>query len=195
MGLLKARDGIGGLVNFDVDGDGTEASPHLMKHSVAGIGLPADAAATSDAGNFTLIPLVKRLLGKLPSLVGGRIPVDTSTSTNPNDTSTIGAAASGTLKNSPGTLYACSCTNLNASTRYLQFFNSTTAPSAGATPVRSYPVYGSSGFFVLDTSQWGNIAANQGLFFSTGVSWGFSTTPLTFTAGAAVDCIFEARWQ
>lgn len=42
----------------------------------AALGAKADAAATTDAGTFSLIAFFKRLLGKLPDLSGGRIPVE-----------------------------------------------------------------------------------------------------------------------
>jgi hypothetical protein len=55
-----------------------------------GIGAPADASATSDAGAFSLIALVKRglanwttLLGRIPALNSGRVPVDGSGVTQP----------------------------------------------------------------------------------------------------------------
>lgn len=49
----------------------------------ADLGAPADAAATTDTGTFSLIALVKRLLGKIPTLVAGRFPVDGSGVTQP----------------------------------------------------------------------------------------------------------------
>ena len=69
--------------------DTTEATQLLVKAAVqnidSNIGAPADAAASSDAGTFSLIALIKRglsnwttLLERIPALVGGRIPVDTS---------------------------------------------------------------------------------------------------------------------
>lgn len=40
------------------------------------LGRSSDAAADSDAGSFSLLALIKRLLGKLPALSDGRIPVE-----------------------------------------------------------------------------------------------------------------------
>lgn len=68
--------------------DTTEATQLLVKAAVqsidADIGAPADAAASSDAGTFSLIALIKRglgnwttLLGRVPALVNSRTPVDT----------------------------------------------------------------------------------------------------------------------
>lgn len=68
--------------------DTTEATQLLVKAAVQNlevdVGAPADAAATSDTGAFSLIALVKRalqngttLLSRIPALVNGRTPVDT----------------------------------------------------------------------------------------------------------------------
>jgi len=53
----------GGLTN-------TELRAAAVAVSAVDIGAQADAAATTDAGTFSLIALVKRLLGKLPSSLG-----------------------------------------------------------------------------------------------------------------------------
>jgi hypothetical protein len=70
----------------------------------ADIGAPADAAATTDAGTFSVIALIKRglgnwttLLARVPSLVSGRVPVDGSGITQPVSAASLplptGAAA------------------------------------------------------------------------------------------------------
>jgi hypothetical protein len=75
-----------------------------------GIGAPADAAATSDGGTFSLIALIKRglanwttLLGRIPALNSGRVPVDGSGVTQPVSASSLplpsGAATDATLQN------------------------------------------------------------------------------------------------
>ena len=43
--------------------------------SVTAVGATDDAAASSDSGTFSLIALLKRLLGKLPALSNGAVPV------------------------------------------------------------------------------------------------------------------------
>lgn len=60
-------------------------------NSNSGIGFKADSAATSDTGTFSLVALLKRLLGKLPTLVSGRIPVDGSGVTQPVSISSGGS--------------------------------------------------------------------------------------------------------
>lgn len=70
-GRLVVSGGVGGGGGSS---DTTEATQQLVKTAVqaidADIGAPADAAATTDAGTFSLIALVKRLLGKLPASLG-----------------------------------------------------------------------------------------------------------------------------
>jgi hypothetical protein len=99
----------------------------------------------------------------------------------------IGANVTGTIKNSSGRIYAVSCTNLNLATRYLQFFD---AANNSGTPKRSYPVYWNGGFLVIGQESFGG----NGLLFNTQIIWGFSTTPLIYTAGTATDCILAVRW-
>ncbi|BAY23703.1 hypothetical protein NIES2100_34950 [Calothrix sp. NIES-2100] len=102
--------------------------------------------------------------------------------------SAIGTSAGANIKNSAGTLYNITCTNLNGSIRYLQLFDSTSAPSG--TPIRSYPVYGSGGFLVLGQ----DLLGGAGVSFTTGITFGFSTTALTYTAGSASDAIINVRY-
>jgi hypothetical protein len=85
------------------------------------------------------------------------------------------------------TSFGVTCTNLNAATRYLQFFN---AANNSGTPKRSYPVYGNGGLLIIGQETFGG----SGLLFSTGIIWGFSTTALTYTAGSAADCILAVRY-
>lgn len=63
-------------------GDASAANQTLqlvqLQEINADLGAPNAAAANSDDGTFGLLPLVKRLLGKIPALVSGRIPVDNS---------------------------------------------------------------------------------------------------------------------
>ena len=105
-------------------------------------------------------------------------------------TSYMGTSAGANLKSSAGNIYAISCSNANAVVRYFQVFNQTTAPSLGNTPDRSFPVYGSDGLLLLGQ----DIIGGNGIILTTGISWGFSTTRLTYTAATASDCIATVRW-
>lgn len=67
----------------------------------AALGAPADAAATTDAGTFSLIALFKRLLGKLttqlPAALGPQTAATSLSVTRPTTTATLqtGATATG----------------------------------------------------------------------------------------------------
>lgn len=153
-------------------------------------------AEFGDVTAHTKIDLVRTTLtAQLPTaLSNGRLATESSlVTTAPLRYSAMGTAVSANIKNTQGSLFTIACTNLAAATRYLQLFNLTTTPSGGATPFRSYPVF-AGGFFVLESPFWGSIDTGVGLFFSTGISFGFSTTPLVYTAGSASDCIFEASY-
>ena len=102
--------------------------------------------------------------------------------------SRIGTTVTANIKATAGSLYSLTCTNLNASIRYLLLFDST--GSTAGTPVRSYPVYGNGGFLEIGL----NILGLVGLNFSTGITFGFSTTATTYTAGSAGDCILGVRY-
>lgn len=107
----------------------------------------------------------------------------------------IGTAVSANIKSSSGSIFSITCTNLNTSARYLQFFDSTTTPANGATPIRSYPVYAANasggGYFELGDS----ILRSTGIAFSSGITFGFSSTPLVYTPGSATDVILVVRFQ
>lgn len=74
--------------------------------SLREIGATTDTAATDDTGNFTLIALVKRLVGKLPASLGQKsaaasLPVVMASDQSPRATSVAsipnGASVSGTV--------------------------------------------------------------------------------------------------
>lgn len=102
----------------------------------------------------------------------------------------IGATASAVIKAGTSRLASFSCTNLNANTRYFQIHNRATALSGGETPLISYPVYGNSGLLIVGQEYLGE----HGLRLSTGLTFSFSTTALTHTAGTATDAIVEVRF-
>jgi hypothetical protein len=110
----------------------------------------------------------------------------------PNATASrfVGTSAGSQLKPAPGNIYAISATNLSTSTAYIQLFDSTTTLVTGATPIAVFPVYGNAGF--LEIGQ--NLLGGAGIAFATGIQWGYSTTPLTYTAGTVTNIIATIRW-
>lgn len=109
----------------------------------------------------------------------------------PDGTQTVymGTSAGANLKTSAGNVYSFSCTNLNASsTRYFQLFDTSGVP--GGTPIASFPVYPNAGFLSIGQ----DLIGGNGIPFTTGIAWGFSSTSLTYTAATATDCIARVRW-
>jgi hypothetical protein len=157
-------------------------------------GAATDAASATDTGNTGFISLFKRLFSKLPAaLVNNRFAVDSvvrTAVTNPLQYAAIGTSAGANIKNTTGSLYSLSCLNSNASTRYVQLFNKNTAPVASDIPLESFAVYGNDGQLVLGQDYF----TLNGIDFSTGISWGISTTRNLYTAATAADTIFTARY-
>lgn len=94
----------------------------------------------------------------------------------PDVDASTAAEASSISKASSGVLYGFSFSNGNASTRYIQFFNSTTIPADTSVP-----------FAVFDCPAGKTIGVSwpEGLPFSTGLCWCNSSTMNTKTIGSA----------
>jgi hypothetical protein len=96
MANLVAKDGSGTTQYIGATGAGTDADPLILRRQDAGVGGPADAAATADTGTFSLVALLKRLLSaKLPDPISGRIPTDASLAVYGSPTLTATPALSG----------------------------------------------------------------------------------------------------
>ncbi len=83
---LASAPGASDKLTIYYDDGVAPASSTNLSNIDADLGATSDAAATSDTGTFSLIALTKRLLGKIPALVSGRIPVDGSGVTQPIST-------------------------------------------------------------------------------------------------------------
>lgn len=179
-------DGAGVTRYRDVIGSGTQVDPDI-----------ATVRDTEVSSTLTTIN------GKFPTLgqkaQSGSISVVPATGSSIITTGaaftpyiSMGANFSAVIKASAGTLHSIGCVNVNSATRYIQFFNKATVPVAGTDiPVLSFPVYGNGGFTALDTTFFG-LAGHS---FTTGISFGFSTTPFTYTAGAAADVGLMVNYQ
>lgn len=86
-------------------------------------------------------------------------------------------------------LLAVVVTNINASLRYLQIFNSATQPIAGSVPQWSIPIPGGSASSPGSVSLGQEFLGDKGTSFATGIAWGISTTAAYFTAATASDHI------
>ena len=174
----------GDLRNRSVDGSGTVADPDVaVVRDILG-------TASTDA-----------IGAKLPTLgqkaISGSVSVTPATGASilVTPVSYIGqvrlaVSAGDNIKSTSGNVFSFVATNLNVGTRYIQLFNKATGPVLGDIPVVVYPVFGSN-LLIIDTAIWGL----AGIGFSTGISWGYSTTPLTYTAGSNSDVIFEIRYN
>jgi hypothetical protein len=145
--------------------------------------LPVDISslALESGGNLANINT------KLPSLINSKLPVNIDNSTNVYES--VGTNVTANIKSGTGKIFALDCTNLSSSQRYLLLFDSTGATTG--TPKRSYPVYANSGFLSMNELDFGS----NGLNFASGITFGFSTTALTYTAGTASDCIINVRYS
>lgn len=106
-------------------------------------------------------------------------------------TSYLGSSSGANLKASAGVMYAITCSNFNSSIRYFQVFNQTSASALNDIPVRAFPIPPDDGLLLLGQ----DIVGGSGIILSVGISWGFSSTRLTYTAATASDAIVTVRWS
>lgn len=97
------------------------------------------------------------------------------------------ATVSGTAKASSGQLFGFVAVNRNAAVRYLQFFDSPSAPNTNAVPVFQFPVPAITGTTDVGKLALGTEFFNPGWSFSNGTTWGFSTTSGSYVAATAAD--------
>lgn len=83
-------------------------------------GAKADAAATTDAGTFSLVALIKRLLGKFGALVKSTYTVDALATTN-----------SANVKATAGRVYSVTMMNPSAAAKFVRLYDKATAPTVG----------------------------------------------------------------
>jgi len=89
-------------------------------------------------------------------------------------------------KTAAGTLVYAAVINTTASTRYIQFHNTATTPSGGATAQVKFLVPANSAI-VLSAD---DLGAN-GAYFQTGIAYANSTVATTYTAGSAGDLLLD----
>jgi hypothetical protein len=96
------------------------------------------------------------------------------------------SAASGQIGSAGCVLYRVSLFNLNAASRWLQFFDADALPADGVVPILVVPV-GAGAFVNLDFGV-------HGKAFGNGCFWCTSSTPNTKTLGTA-DARVEASFK
>jgi hypothetical protein len=102
----------------------------------------------------------------------------------------LGNSAGANIKNSPGVIYAITCSNFSSATQYFQVFNKASSPLTNEVPLISFLIPPNNGFLIIGQE----ILGGTGIPLSTGLSWGFSASRLIYSAGTAADCIATVRW-
>lgn len=86
------------------------------------------------------------------------------------------------IKASGGNVYALSCRNLSGSNRWLQLHNTATVPGGGAVPRNKFLVPPGQQIIVGS-----DFFTSEGINYSNGIAFAFSTTETTYTPGIAAD--------
>lgn len=128
------------------------------------------AAVTAPTGGFAI------------ETGGNLAALKTALTADPLQFINIAANATLNVKTTAGRVYSLYCHNSNASRRYLQLHKTATVPADQAVPWKCFPV--EAGLFSLIGVDF--FTAN-GLAFTTGLAFAFSTTRDTYTAGSAGD--------
>lgn len=102
----------------------------------------------------------------------------------------FGANATLNVKALPGNVFSVKCHNLNASDRYLQLHNTATVPAGSGVPLMTFLIPAGSER-IIGTDFFGI----NGLNFSTGIAFAFSTTEGTYTAGTAGDQFTQIQYK
>ena len=185
-------------VSGSVSGTCTAGAPATGVITVQGIasGTPLIAGATYNSSGITL---TDGSTGSLQSDIKGNLKVTLATTISGEDTTNNvlavafqplstnthamtyvdGINVTGVIaKAAPGNLYKFWGVNGNASTRYIQVFNATSAPADGAIPLLAPIPVASGASFLLDLAPYAR-------YFSTGIYICNSTTMVTKTLGSA----------
>lgn len=103
---------------------------------------------------------------------------------SPSSSTSFGTAVTANAKNTAGILKGVDVTNINAAIRYLQIFNST---GSTATVLHSFPIPAGSATVPSRLTLGEQFFGANGLYLSTGITWGISTTNATYTGATASD--------
>ncbi len=102
----------------------------------------------------------------------------------PSLSTSFGTATTANAKATAGILKGFSVSNINAAIRYFQIFNTTGA----TTPVLlSIPISAGSATLATTINIGEDVLGANGLYLSTGITWGISTTKDSYVAATAAD--------
>ena len=94
----------------------------------------------------------------------------------------LGANATLNVKPAAGMVFSLSCYNVNAADRFIQLHDTATVPASSDVPKVSILV--PTGAQVIVGT---DFFTNEGINFTSGIAFAFSTTAATYTAGSAGD--------
>lgn len=102
----------------------------------------------------------------------------------------FGANATLNVKATPGNVFSVKCHNLNAANRYLQLHNTATVPAGAGVPLLTFLIPANA-----EVTIGNDFFGQQGLNFTTGIAFAFSTTEGTYTAGTAGDQFTQINYK
>lgn len=158
----------------------------IIRGGTKGITVPVDITATSISSDHSGVDVVEGMAPVAENNSLGVIayvhkPLASSVYA-PSLFTNFGANNTLNVKSSTGNIFSFSCQNLNISARFIQFYNTATVPVNGNTPILSFSLPGTSTIIIGS-----DFFTSEGINFSTGLAFAFSTTNSTLTLGAAGD--------
>lgn len=99
---------------------------------------------------------------------------------------TLGNQINLNIQSTPGNVFAIYASNSISTVRFLQLFNITGLPANGTSPIVSFPIPPNNGLLLIGQ----DVLGGEGLRFSTGISFGISTTLFTYTAATSINEVF-----
>lgn len=102
----------------------------------------------------------------------------------------LGANATLNVKATAGNVFSVKCHNLNVADRYLQLHNTATVPAGAAVPLMTALIPAGQ-----ERSLGTDFFGQNGLNFTTGIAFAFSTTEGTYTAGTAGDQFTQVNYK
>lgn len=168
--------GVGGPVDHVIVDSGTLTAVTAITNA-----LPAGTAILGKTGIDQTTP------GTTNGVVVNGNTKNATATYSPSQFSNLGANATLNIKASAGNVFSLSCHNENAADRWVQLHNTATVPTTGVT----VPIYS---FLVPTNAQivvGSDFFTNDGVNFSTGIAFAFSTTKDVYTAATAAD---QSTW-